>query len=68
VVNQDQHTGGVEAMVIDGQLFMVPAALEGIAGINKKWTPGLLFQTQPTINGTAGSSNYMLRNIKYALV
>jgi hypothetical protein len=55
-------------MVIDGQLFMVPAALEGIAGINKKWTPGLLFQTQPTINGTAGSSNYMLRNIKYALV
>ena len=61
----NNHTCVTHALVIDGQLFMVPTELQAIAAAKKGWKPGVLFQAQTALKSGGGRSAFMLRNIRY---
>jgi hypothetical protein len=68
LIDPVRYTAGTQAMVIDGQLFMVPQRLQGLHAVKQNWTPGALFQAQSCLNETGGASNFMMRNIQYSVV
>ena len=68
LIDPVRHTGGTQAMVIDGVLFIVPTRLQGLLAEHKGWTPGALLQIQSCLNETGGASSFMMRNIQYSVV
>ena len=68
LIDPVRHTGGTQAMVIDGVLFIVPTRLQGLLAEHKGWTPGALLQIQSCLNETGGTSSFMLRNIQYQVI
>ena len=68
LIDPVRYTAGTQAMVIDGQLFIVPQRLQGLRAVKQGWTPGALFQAQSCLNETGGASNFMMRNIQYSVV
>ena len=68
LIDPVRYTAGTQAMVIDGQLFILPQRLQGLHAVKQGWTPGALFQAQSCLNETGGASNFMMRNLQYSVI